>query len=72
MNQWAADFGNDPDDDYNLIVEILYDEEYVAVIKQSPNGLILKWYPSEIELNIPVDWLMGLFEEAQRRMGNTV
>lgn len=27
---WSADFGNDPYDDYNLIVEILYNEKDVG------------------------------------------
>ena len=31
---WSADFGNDPYDDYNLIVEILYNEKDVAIIRK--------------------------------------
>lgn len=68
MKQWTADFANDPHDDYNLIVEILYDDEEIAVIKQGQKGLEMKWYPNKEELLIPIDWLLGLFSEAKKRM----
>jgi len=70
LRQWAADFANDPYDDYNLIVEILCDDEEVAIIKQMQQGLEMKWHPSKEELNIPVDWLLGLLLEAKERMSN--
>jgi hypothetical protein len=66
MNQWSADFANDPNDDYNLIIEILYDGEYVAVIKQSQQGLTMTWYPNKKPMTIPVDWLSKLFLEAKQ------
>jgi hypothetical protein len=68
MNNWTADFGNDPYDDYNLIVEILCDDEEIAVIKQGQYGLECIWYPTDKELSIPVDWLLGLMTEAKIRM----
>jgi len=70
MKQWIADFANDPHDDYNLIVEILYDEEEIAVIKQGQQGLEMKWYPNQEELTVPVDWLSELFLETKRRIDN--
>ena len=70
MKQWTADFGNDPYDDYNLIVEILYGDEEIAIIKQGQHELEMKWYPNKEELTIPIDWLSGLFLEAKRRMSN--
>ena len=69
MKEWAADFGNDPDDDYNLIVEILYGDEDVAVIRQSHQGLTLKLYPNNKELSIPIDWLSALLLETKKRIG---
>jgi len=44
MNGWSADFANDPFSDYKFIVEILYNNEGVSVIKQGSNGLEIKWY----------------------------
>jgi len=60
MKNWSADWGNDPYDDYNLVLEIICDDKEVAVIKQSPQGLILNWYISPKGLIIPVDWLSSL------------
>lgn len=43
MEKWSADFVNNPNEDYNLMVEILYDEEEIAVVKKDENGrLIMK------------------------------
>jgi len=68
MRNWTADWGNDPDDDYNLVMEILCDEEFVGVVKQSPSGLFVKWYPHKEDLNVPVDWLLKLLIDAQERL----
>jgi len=68
MKQWEADFGNDPYDDYNLIVEILCDDRDVAVIKQSHGGAFINWYPHDEELIVPLDWLSGLLLETKQRL----
>ena len=68
MNQWAADWANDPDDDYNLVLEILCNDENIAVIKQSHQGLIFKWYPNKDEITVPFKWLLNLFVEAEKRL----
>jgi len=68
MNQWEADFGNDPYNDYNLIVEILCDDEEIAVVKNCDQGLIMTMYPNNKELSIPVDWLLELLLETKRRL----
>jgi len=69
MKNWTADFGNDPYDDYNLIVEILYEDKDVAVIKQGKEGLEIKWHQSIEDLIIPFDWLFDLMLEAKKRLG---
>jgi hypothetical protein len=69
MNEWAADFTNDPFNDYNLIIEILYNNEDVAVIKQGDRGMEMKWYASDKDITIPVEWLNDLLNEAKRRIG---
>lgn len=68
MKNWTADFTNNPFDDYNLIVEILCDDEEIAVIRQTSNGLELKWYPNDAELFVPLDWLSELLIEAKKRL----
>jgi len=67
MNRWSAVWTNNPYDDFNLVLEILYfhDDNHVAVIKQSQEGLILKWYINPNGSTIPVDWLSGLLLSAK-------
>ena len=71
MKEWTSVWTNDPDDDYNLILELSYIDREVAVIKRSQNGLILKWYTSPEGLVIPVDWLSGLLLSAQEGISLT-
>ena len=69
MKKWSADFVNNPHEDYNLMIEILYDEEEVAVVKKDENDrLVMKWYPTEKELFIPVDWIIKLLNIAKERL----
>lgn len=44
MDEWTADYINNPYDDYNLVVEILYKDTDVAVISNGKDGMELKWY----------------------------
>ena len=68
MEQWSADFTNDPFDDYNLIVEILFNNEEVALINRGKKGLEIKWYPNEREITIPLKWLIKILIEAEKRL----
>ncbi|HEX2944947.1 MAG TPA: hypothetical protein VHT96_03220 [Clostridia bacterium] len=70
MDEWSADYGNNPYDDYNLIVEILYQDRDVAVIYKSENELKLKYYANENDLVIPLDWLLGLLKDVKERLDN--
>jgi hypothetical protein len=68
MQKWSADFVNDPSDDYNLIVEVLYDDKDVAVIHNIGEGIVIKWYPQACGLEVPIDWLIGLLSIAKERL----
>ncbi len=68
MGIWTADIGNDPYDDYNLIIEVLCDDKDVAVIRNVDGEIVIKWYPQEKELEVPVDWLIGLLSTAKERL----
>ena len=60
---WSADFRNELYDDYYLIVEILYNEKDVVTIRKIDGQLILQWYAKDSNLEVPVDWILGLLEE---------
>lgn len=66
MGEWSADWCNDPYDDYNLYLEVLHDVEHVADIRKGKQGLEIKWYPHKEELVVPLDWFLGLLEDAKR------
>ena len=51
-----------------LIVEILYNEKDVAIIRKFDGQLILQWYAKDSNLEVPVDWFLGLLEEAKVRL----
>ncbi len=59
---------NDPNDDYNLNIEIFCDDIEVAIIKPSPVGPYLKWYASPKDFAVPVSWLLELLKTAQQRI----
>jgi len=67
---WNAEWTNDPDDDYNLVREILYNDLYVAVVKQTSNGLTLTWYPQTEMVTVPAEWLSNLLLKAQTELTN--
>ncbi|SMC81728.1 hypothetical protein [Papillibacter cinnamivorans] len=68
MVKWTADFGNDPNDDYNLIVIIYCNEEDVAIIRNLEGELVLQWFAKKPNLEVPVDWLIGLLVAAKERL----
>ena len=62
MGNWSADITNDPDNDYNLYVELMEDEEYRASLFRDKSGkLQLKIYKGSGSV-IPVDWLLGIIQ----------
>jgi len=40
----------------------------MAVIKKKDGKLELQWYPCENKIAVPVDWLIGLLNEATKRL----
>ena len=40
----------------------------VAVIKQGVDGLEMKWYATESDIVIPVEWLSNLLNQAKERL----
>jgi len=66
IKKWTACWANDLNDDCKLILEILCDDVEVAVIKQSEQGLVLKWYSCTKGTIILVDWLLWLLSGAMK------
>ena len=68
---WTADFTNDPGNDYELAIEILYKGEDVAVIRKGEQGLELKLYANKEDLIIPVEWITSLLLEAKKKLATS-
>lgn len=66
MSEWVADFVNDPKDDYNLVIEILYKGQEIGVIKHKKHNLKLLLYPHDENISIPLDWLFALINEINK------
>lgn len=62
---WSAQYCNDPEHDYDLVIEILYKDEDVAMIRYREE-LELIWFANKNHVSIPVDWLAELFISAKR------
>lgn len=65
MGDWKYIYANNPFDDYNLVVELEYNDLQVGYIKRSRSGLNLVLHPNFEELNIPLDWLSEIIEKAK-------
>jgi len=68
MNGWSADFVNDPNNDFEVVIEILYKDKDVGVIRQGGDGLEFHWYENTERLVIPVDWLIKLLNDAKDKL----
>ena len=68
MVKWSADFVNDPDNDFNIVLEILHNEKEIGVIKKNDNNLEITFYPQDQNLTIPGVWLLDLIKEAQKKL----
>lgn len=65
MTEWSADILTDPDNDYEMIIEILYNDVDVGVIREGKDGLVLKWYANQDDISVPLDWLANLINRAR-------
>ena len=63
MGIWTADFSNDPENDFNLYVELLEDDEYKArLYYDMDERLYLRFYGGS-EVILCVDWLTGIIKD---------
>lgn len=65
QNKWNANFINDPDRDFELMVEICYEGIDVAIITQEKQDLELKIYKNDKNIVIPFEWLFEVMNKAR-------
>lgn len=71
LEGWNANYVNDSNDDFNVLLEILHNDDDVAFVYQSDSGLKLKYYANENDTVIPVSWLLELLSDAVKKLSNT-
>lgn len=68
MRGWTADYVNNPYNDFEIVVEILYNDKDVGVIYKDEQGVAIKWYENNEPLVIPVEWLVVLLMEVKSKL----
>lgn len=68
MSQWTADFINDPNNDYELMIEIRYDNEEICLIKHGKSELEFILFSHNKDIVIPFNWLLKLMNEASKNL----
>jgi len=66
MEKWTANIINNPNNDYEIMIEINYGKIDVAAIKSGQNGLELELYANNKNFKIPVEWLLDLLHKAKQ------
>ncbi|MFA9557679.1 hypothetical protein ACERII_10275 [Evansella sp. AB-rgal1] len=64
MSEWEAIIVNDPDDDYNLVIELELDDDCVGVIRKRSGKLEVVFLTSMDNIAIPGDWLAEILNRA--------
>lgn len=64
MSQWTANFTNDHNNDYALMIEILCNGEDIGVIKPGKHGLEIIMFNHNHDIAIPFDWFLDVMNKA--------
>ena len=69
MAEWNADVGNDPEREYDLVIEIRKGNDYRGrVVRLESGELVLQVYPTSSGFDVPVAWLSKLLGSAEREL----
>lgn len=66
--KWSAEITNNPDDDHNLVIEILNTDTYIGRLKKINNEIIFQVYETDRNLNIPINWLKKIIDKAEKEL----
>ncbi len=66
MDDLQATFGNDPENDYALTMEISRHDEVLAIVKLHGESLGVDFYSISEPVRIELDWLLAKLQEARR------
>lgn len=66
MEELKTVFGNDPNNDYALTMEIHHGEEQIIIVKLCGEELCVDFYASSQPVRMPLEWLLARLQEARR------
>jgi hypothetical protein len=68
-HRWTADIVNDPSKESALRVDISRNDEHRATILRAADGeLVLRWYATEADEDVPLQWLLAVLEKANHEL----
>ena len=62
MKKLVADYVNDPKNDYDIMLEILSDDEEIAAIRKVDNEYKMIIYKTMNDIEIPLTWLKDVIK----------
>ena len=68
MPEWSADFINDPNSDFDVVLEVRCNDDDVAVIRKKKKKIEFTWYANQKDLTIPGELLLELIKVAEERL----
>lgn len=66
MEEWDSEITNNPNDDFNLYIEIIERDNYVGRIYRDRDNMLKLQLYSDKSINIPCEWLSALIESARK------
>lgn len=58
MVNWSSQYVNDPDRDFDLVLELMHDEEYIGWVQYDIEGATqVRFFGDDVE--VPWNWLQG-------------
>jgi hypothetical protein len=70
-SKWLAEITNNPDQDFDLYIELFEGDNSRGriILDDSRGRLMLDIYPSQQWVRIPLVWLSGIIEQAIKDLG---
>ena len=66
--EWELIISNNPNNDYVLMAEIWKGENEIADIKANGEQIIISWFKSDENIDIPFDWFFEAMQIAKDRV----
>jgi len=66
--EWKADITNDPNDDYNLVIDLKQNKNHIGRLYIHNEELFLRLYSSSKHIDVPAKWLENILKGAEEEL----